>query len=69
MMPHRNPNADRYGGPGAAHEDRRHPEKLRNEAHTEGPRPGQPTNSRSSKVSGGGGERDRHHSHDPDDKS
>jgi hypothetical protein len=63
----KNPDARRYGGPGASHEDRRHPEKFRDAA--EKPQPGAATNSRSSKVSGGGGERDKHHSHDPRDKS
>lgn len=58
-MPKKNPNADRWGGPGASHEDRTKvmPEKT-------DPRPdGAPTNPPVSQVSGGGGERDEKHSH------
>ena len=66
-MPHRNPEARRYGGPGSSHEDRKNPEKFLDEA--EKPQPGEPTSGRSSKISGGGGERDKHHSHDPRYKS
>jgi hypothetical protein len=65
-MPRKHPNTERIGGPGASHEDRKHPEKFRK---VEGPQPGEPTSGRSSKVSGGGGERDKHHSHEPYDKS
>jgi hypothetical protein len=62
-MPKKHPNTERIGGPGAAHEDRKHPEKFRQDK--EGPEPGEPTSGQSSKDSGGGGERDKHHSHDP----
>jgi hypothetical protein len=31
--------------------------------------PGTPTNSQRSRISGGGGERDSHHTHDPKSKS
>ena len=59
-MPQQHPNTERFGGPGASHEDRT------------GARP-DPTvkdrddpdrYSRHSKVSGGGGERDIHHAHE-----
>lgn len=40
-MPHKNPDARRYGGPGSSHEDRGHPEKFLDEA--EKPGPGAPT--------------------------
>jgi len=66
-MPDKNPNTRRYGGPGSSHEDRKHPEKFADEA--EKPNQGSPTSGRSSKISGGGGERDKHHSHNPRDKS
>jgi hypothetical protein len=66
-MPEKNSNTRRFGGPGSSQQDRRQPEKLR--ASHEGPEPGAPTNGRSSKISGGGGERDKHHSHDPRSKS
>lgn len=58
-------SAERFGGPGSSREDRMQPNTS---SRRKGPDPGAPTNSRSSKVSGGGGERDKHHSHDPDDK-
>ena len=66
-MPKKHPDTERFGGPGASHEDRKHPEKFHKEK--EGPEPGEPTSGRSSKISGGGGERDKHHSHDPKYKS
>ena len=63
-MPKKHPNAERWGGPGASHEDRTEPQPPKAD-----PRPpGTPTNIRHSQVSGGGGERDVHHSHDPKDK-
>jgi hypothetical protein len=65
-MPRKNPNTERFGGPGSSKQDRNHPEKFHK---SEGPRPGQPTSGRESKISGGGGERDKHHSHDPKYKS
>jgi hypothetical protein len=58
-MPHqRTPNADRWGGPGASHEDRSRPkpDEKGKEARTD-------TEVRFSHVSGGGGERDAHHGH------
>jgi hypothetical protein len=64
-MAEKNEHTERFGGPGSSQQDRKHPEKA--EARRKGPAPGSPTNRRSSHVSGGGGERDRHHSHDPSD--
>ena len=65
-MPKKHPNTERFGGPGSSKQDRDHPEQLHKD---EGPQPGEPTSGRESKVSGGGGERDKHHSHDPKYKS
>jgi hypothetical protein len=59
-MPQKHPNTRRWGGPGASHEDRSKPEPLRTDPRA----PGEPTNTPFSHVSGGGGERDRHHGHD-----
>ena len=60
-MPDKHPNTARIGGPGASHENRKHPEKSK-------PRGQRPEDSRSathSKVSGGGGEPDSHHTKEP----
>ncbi|WP_374472629.1 hypothetical protein [Phenylobacterium sp.] len=59
-MPDKHPNTERWGGPGASHEDRSkpHPEKGDPRA------PGEATNTAYSHQSGGGGERDRRHAHD-----
>jgi hypothetical protein len=63
---------ERFGGPGSSHQDRSQPGKNRQAAGQEAggaeprPEPGQPTNPRESRVSGGGGERDRHHTHTKD---
>lgn len=65
-MPEKNSNTERFGGPGSSKQDRKHPDSG-GDGHT--PTPGSPTSDRSSHVSGGGGERDRHHSHDTRDKS
>jgi hypothetical protein len=64
-------NTARFGGPGSSHQDREHPGKNRQPTGHKGggekagtpPAPGEPTNSRESRISGGGGERDRHHTH------
>ena len=57
--------ADRsHGGPGSSHQDATEPQPHRQA----GPRPGEPTNPNRSRVSGGGGERDIHHTHDPKTK-
>jgi hypothetical protein len=66
-MPHKNSNTERFGGPGSSRQDRSHPEKGGREH--EQPAPGAPTSGRQSKVSGGGGERDKHHSHDDQERS
>jgi hypothetical protein len=59
------PAADRHhGGPGSSHQDKDGP---RTQGHG-GPQPGSPTNTSKSQVSGGGGERDRHHAHDAPDR-
>jgi hypothetical protein len=54
-MPHKNPNADRFGGPGSSRQDSYHPEKGGRQHHRRAV---------AFKVSGGGGERDQHHTHD-----
>jgi hypothetical protein len=60
-MPHRSPNADRWGGPGASHENR---DKARPDPKVKDA--DDPDRySRHSKVSGGGGEADVHHAHEP----
>ncbi|MGY4625184.1 hypothetical protein [Bradyrhizobium sp. USDA 4486] len=54
------PNSIRQGGPGASHENAKAPLEVKKPA---------PDPQRShSRVSGGGGERDSHHRHDPADK-
>ena len=61
----KNPEAERLGGPGSSHQNRKHPEKSQ-------PRGGHPVDKQSPKfsgVSGGGGEPDAHHSHDPRGKA
>ena len=59
------PAADRsHGGPGSSHQDATQPAPP----HHTGPDPGEPTNPRRSQVSGGGGERDPHHTHNPPEK-
>jgi hypothetical protein len=63
-MPDKHPNTERWGGPGASHEDRSKPKPEHNEQRDSG----RPTNPKNSQVSGGGGERDLHHTHDPANK-
>ncbi|CAN7242123.1 hypothetical protein LJR219_000970 [Phenylobacterium sp. LjRoot219] len=63
-MPDKHPNTHRWGGPGSSHEDRSKPEPPPVETRA----PGEPTNTPYSHVSGGGGERDRRHGHDPLEK-
>jgi hypothetical protein len=65
MASHKNPATERIGGPGASHENRRHPEKSR----PRGAHPAETKSTKHSGVSGGGGEPDRHHSHDPRGKA
>lgn len=55
------PASIRHGGPGASHEDARDPVRI------EKP-PADPENRSHSRVSGGGGERDSHHTHAPEKK-
>jgi hypothetical protein len=64
-MPEKHPAAERVGGPGAAHENRKHPEKSRPRR----PHPTETKSTRHSGVSGGGGEPDKHHSRDPQGKA
>lgn len=54
--------AHRWGGPGASEEDATEPRP------TEKGQPKLETKNRRSAVSGGGGERDSHHTHDPEMK-
>ena len=60
-MPRKHEDAERIGGPGASHENRREPEKSK----PRGPAPETRKSTRHSGVSGGGGEPDSHHTHDP----
>lgn len=55
------PASIRQGGPGAAHENAKTPLDVRKP-------PAQADGPRRSKISGGGGEADRHHSHEPEQK-
>ena len=55
-MPNKHPNTERIGGPGAAHENRKHPEQS--QQHLD--HPSETKSDRHSKVSGGGGEPDSH---------
>lgn len=58
----RTPASIRQGGPGASHENSREPLEIK--------KPPADSDKRSkSHVSGGGGERDSHHTHDPGRKS
>ena len=59
------PAVDRsHGGPGSSRQDATDPSPPRHA----GPVPGTPTNTRHSRVSGGGGERDSHQTHNPPEK-
>ncbi|WP_127754185.1 MULTISPECIES: hypothetical protein [unclassified Devosia] len=59
------PEANRHhGGPGSSHQR----EDLPDPTEGRGPAPGEPTNGRQSDVSGGGGVRDSHHTHNNRDK-
>lgn len=53
-----------HGGPGSSHQRPDLPDPTKGR----GPLPGQPTNGPQSDVSGGGGIRDSHHTHDPNTK-
>jgi hypothetical protein len=56
------------GGPGSSHQGGAHGAAHR-DRDDHGPTPGSSTNPDHSRVSGGGGERDRHHVHDTTNKS
>ena len=60
-MSHKHPNTERIGGPGASHENAKEPRKSRKPE----PRPEETKSDRHTGISGGGGERDSHHTHDP----
>ena len=61
-MPAKEADTDRgRGAPGSSHQDATRPEADRRH----GPEPRQRRTADRSRVSGGGGERDRHHTHDP----
>lgn len=63
-MPDKDPDTNRAaGGPGSSHQGGSHGEAHREKGKTV---PGPATNSSKSQVSGGGGERDSHHTHDPE---
>ena len=68
-MPNKDPATRRFGGPGSSHQDRDQPYKNnqftghKGGENPAGALPGEPTNPDQSRVSGGGGERDRHHTH------
>ena len=73
-MPQHNQATDRsHGGPGSSRETAEKPtggHKRDSGGHGNNPpAPGRPTNPDHSQASGGGGERDRHHTHDPRTKS
>jgi hypothetical protein len=62
------PQTDRHGGgPGSSHQGGSHGHTVR-DRHDTGPNPDDPTNTGKSRLSGGGGERDSHHTHDPEKK-
>jgi hypothetical protein len=60
-MPTKHRNTARIGGPGASRENRQEPEKSQ----PRGDRPEDTRSIRHSGISGGGGETDSHHSHEP----
>ena len=55
------PASIRQGGPGASHENAKDPLEIKKP-------PAEPDRRDFSKISGGGGERDGHHTHDPEYK-
>jgi hypothetical protein len=64
-MPDKHPNTERIGGPGASHENRVQPARTQ----SRGDHPADTKDARHSKTSGGGGEQDSHHTHDPQGKA
>ena len=65
MAPQKNSDTERFGGPGSSHQNREDPEKSK----PRGPHPAEKSGDGYASISGGGGENDRHHTHDPDGKS
>lgn len=65
MSGKKHPATERFGGPGASHEDRKHPDKPERR----GKHPSATKKIGHSKVSGGGGESDVHHERNPIGKS
>jgi hypothetical protein len=73
-MTDKHSDTGRFGGPGSSHQDREHPGKNGQATGHKGggeragtaPVPGSSTNTHDSRISGGGGEQDRHHTHTPD---
>jgi hypothetical protein len=61
----KNPDAKRIGGPGSSHQNRKEPQKSK----PGGLHPIETQSTKFSGVSGGGGEPDRHHGHDPHGKA
>jgi len=57
----KHPASERIGGPGASHENRQEPGKSQPAR----PRPEESKSEKRTGISGGGGERDSHHTHDP----
>jgi hypothetical protein len=57
----KSPNTIRQGGPGASHENAKAPLAVNKP-------PADDPQRKHSKVSGGGGEHDSHHTHDPEKK-
>ncbi len=68
------PSTDRsHGGPGSSRQGAKPPHRPASSTGSGGrsnspPPANAPTNPDRSEVSGGGGERDRHHTHEPDTK-
>ena len=58
-MPNKHEATERIGGPGASHENRKHPEKSQ----PRGPHPTETKPEGHSTISGGGGEADIHKRH------
>ena len=67
---HKTPAADRsHGGPGSSQQNATKPASDDPVPQRQpGPTPGAPTNTRHSRISGGGGERDSHHIHNLSEK-
>jgi hypothetical protein len=63
-------NSDRStGGPGSSQHNADRERQDPNRARIDPRAPDKPTNPERSRVSGGGGERDQHHTHDPRTKA